>query len=48
LREERERAAAMIAELFDFFVELWAALFRGLQNVPVTEWVDLGEGDYLR
>ena len=27
---------------------MWAAPFRGLQSVPVTEWVDLGEGDYPR
>jgi dipeptidyl aminopeptidase/acylaminoacyl peptidase len=27
---------------------IWAAPFRGLRNVPVTEWVDLGEGDYPR
>jgi Tol biopolymer transport system component len=27
---------------------MWAAPFRGLQNVPPTEWVDLGEGDYPR
>jgi Tol biopolymer transport system component len=27
---------------------MWAAPFRGLQNVPLTEWVDLGEGDYPR
>jgi len=27
---------------------LWAAPFRGLQSVPVTEWVDLGPGDYPR
>ena len=27
---------------------MWAAPFRGLQSVPGTEWVDLGEGDYPR
>jgi Tol biopolymer transport system component len=27
---------------------MWAAPFRGLQNVPATEWVDLGPGDYPR
>jgi serine/threonine protein kinase len=27
---------------------MWAAPFRGLQSVPVAEWVDLGEGDYPR
>ncbi len=27
---------------------MWAAPFRGLQNVPVTEWMDLGQGDYPR
>ena len=27
---------------------MWAAPFRGLQSVPITEWVDLGEGDYPR
>ena len=27
---------------------MWAAPFRGLQNVPALEWVDLGEGDYAR
>jgi Tol biopolymer transport system component len=27
---------------------MWAAPFGGLQDVPVTEWVDLGEGDYPR
>jgi len=27
---------------------MWAAPFRGLQSVPVTEWVDQGEGDYPR
>ena len=27
---------------------MWAAPFRGLQDVPLTEWVDLGEGDYPR
>ncbi len=27
---------------------MWAAPFRGVQNVPLTEWVDLGEGDYPR
>jgi dipeptidyl aminopeptidase/acylaminoacyl peptidase len=27
---------------------MWAAPFRGLQNVPTTEWVDLGPGDYPR
>ncbi|MGD0365539.1 MAG: hypothetical protein ABSC93_32045 [Bryobacteraceae bacterium] len=27
---------------------MWAAPFRGLQSVPVTEWVDLGQGDYPR
>jgi len=27
---------------------MWAAPFRGLQNVPAAEWVDLGEGDYPR
>ncbi len=25
---------------------MWAAPFRGLQNIPAAEWVDLGEGDY--
>jgi hypothetical protein len=27
---------------------MWAAPFRGLQDVPIAEWVDLGEGDYPR
>jgi len=27
---------------------IWAAPFRGLQSVPVSEWVDLGQGDYPR
>ncbi len=27
---------------------MWAAPFRGFESVPVTEWVDLGEGDYPR
>jgi dipeptidyl aminopeptidase/acylaminoacyl peptidase len=27
---------------------MWAAPFRGLQNVPAAQWVDLGEGDYPR
>jgi Tol biopolymer transport system component len=27
---------------------MWAAPFRGLQNVSATEWVDLGQGDYPR
>ncbi|MGA2132321.1 MAG: protein kinase [Bryobacteraceae bacterium] len=27
---------------------MWVAPFRGLQSVPVTEWVDLGVGDYPR
>jgi hypothetical protein len=27
---------------------MWAAPFRGLRSVPVTEWVDLGQGDYPR
>jgi Tol biopolymer transport system component len=27
---------------------MWAAPFRGLQDVPAAEWVDLGEGDYPR
>ena len=27
---------------------MWAAPFRGLQTVPLSEWVDLGEGDYPR
>jgi serine/threonine protein kinase len=27
---------------------MWAAPFRGLQSVPVSEWVALGEGDYPR
>jgi Tol biopolymer transport system component len=27
---------------------MWAAPFRGLQDVPMGEWVDLGEGDYPR
>jgi Tol biopolymer transport system component len=27
---------------------MWAAPFRGLRDVPATEWVDLGEGDYPR
>jgi hypothetical protein len=27
---------------------MWAAPFRGLQDVPLKEWVDLGEGDYPR
>ena len=27
---------------------MWAAPFRGLQSVPATEWVDLGQGDYPR
>jgi Tol biopolymer transport system component len=25
---------------------MWAAPFRGLHDVPLAEWVDLGEGDY--
>jgi Tol biopolymer transport system component len=27
---------------------MWAARFRGLQDIPLREWVDLGEGDYPR
>jgi WD40 repeat protein len=27
---------------------MWTAPFHGLRNVPVTEWVELGEGDYPR
>jgi Tol biopolymer transport system component len=27
---------------------VWAAPFRGLQSVPISEWVELGEGDYPR
>ena len=27
---------------------MWAAPFRGLRDVPVAEWVDLGDGDYPR
>jgi serine/threonine protein kinase len=27
---------------------MWAAPFRGLENVPPSEWVDLGAGDYPR
>ena len=27
---------------------MWAAPFRGLENVPPAEWVDLGAGDYPR
>src|SRR5579871_4582692 len=27
---------------------MWAAPFRGLEAVPPSEWVDLGEGDYPR
>jgi len=27
---------------------MWATPFRGLQDVPIAEWVDLGEGDYPR
>ena len=27
---------------------MWAAPFRGLQDVPLGDWVDLGEGDYPR
>jgi WD40 repeat protein len=27
---------------------MWATPFHGLRNVPVTEWVELGEGDYPR
>jgi hypothetical protein len=27
---------------------MWAAPFRGLRDVPATDWVDLGEGDYPR
>jgi Tol biopolymer transport system component len=27
---------------------MWAAPFRGLQRVPIAEWVDLGPGDYPR
>jgi Tol biopolymer transport system component len=27
---------------------MWAAPFRGLQDVPLTEWVGLGEGNYPR
>ena len=27
---------------------MWAAPFRGIRNVPVMEWVDMGEGDYPR
>ena len=27
---------------------MWAAPFRGLQNIPPAEWVDLGAGDYPR
>jgi Tol biopolymer transport system component len=27
---------------------MWAAPFRGLQHVPLANWVDLGVGDYPR
>jgi len=27
---------------------MWAAPFRGLRDIPISEWVDLGEGDYPR
>jgi hypothetical protein len=27
---------------------MWATPFRELQNVPATDWVDLGDGDYPR
>jgi hypothetical protein len=27
---------------------MWAAPFRGLRDIPVSEWVDLGVGDYPR
>jgi Tol biopolymer transport system component len=27
---------------------MWAAPFRGLQDVPLADWVDLGVGDYPR
>jgi serine/threonine protein kinase len=27
---------------------MWAAPFRGLQDVPIKDWIDLGDGDYPR
>jgi WD40 repeat protein len=42
------RWALFTSEESDGQPHMWAAPFRGLQNVPAAEWVDLGEGDYPR
>jgi hypothetical protein len=42
------RWAVFISEEAGRPPRMWAAPFRGLQNVPPAEWVDLGEGDYPR
>ena len=40
------RWALFISEEAGRQPRMWAAPFRGLQNVPPAEWVDLGAGDY--
>jgi len=42
------RWALFTSEESDGRPHMWAAPFRGLQNVAAAEWVDLGEGDYPR
>jgi len=42
------RWALFISEEAGSQPRMWAAPFRGLQNVPPSEWVDLGAGDYPR
>ena len=42
------RWALFISEEARSQPRMWAAPFRGLQNVPPAEWVDLGAGDYPR
>ena len=42
------RWALFISEEAGRQPRMWAAPFRGLQNVPPAEWVDLGAGDYPR
>ena len=42
------RWALFISEEAGSQPRMWAAPFRGLENVPPAEWVDLGVGDYPR
>jgi hypothetical protein len=42
------RWALFISEEAGRQPSMWAAPFRGLENVPPVEWVDLGAGDYPR